>query len=125
MLANVSRVLLLLLFLAPVLVSAQIETQDVDRTELYECVVGNVAASSKRTAAAPQEVPSVVPAAMVQATTAALQTAGVKVNNITFILYMFISVRQRCHSGRVTEVCQKMRPIEEPPACAGLPSPVV
>jgi hypothetical protein len=75
---------LLLLLLLPALVSTQIETADVDRPELYECVVGNVAATSRRAAAAaaPAEVPSVEPAAMVQATTAALQTAGVKVISV-------------------------------------------
>jgi hypothetical protein len=78
------RVLLLLLLLVPALVSSQIETQDVDRPELYECVVGNVAARSRRAAAASEEVPSVVPAAIVQATTAALQTAGVKLMNVMF-----------------------------------------
>lgn len=73
---------LLLLLLLPILVSCQVETQDLDTAVLYECVVGNLLSTSRRAAAAREQVPSVVPAAVVQAAAAALQTAGVKVNNM-------------------------------------------
>jgi hypothetical protein len=79
--------LLLLLVLLPALISSQIETQDVDLPDIFECVAGNVAGTSRRAAAGQGEVPSVVPAAVVQATAAALQTAGVKVNNMLQICF--------------------------------------
>lgn len=71
---------LLLLLLLPILVSCQVETQHLDTAVLYECVVGNLLSTSRRAAAAREQVPSVVPAAVVQAAAAALQTAGVKVH---------------------------------------------
>jgi hypothetical protein len=92
--------LLLSLLLLPALVSCQIETQDIDKPQLYECVVGDTAATSRRAAAGRAEVPSVVPAAMVQATTAALQTAGVKVNNMLSVRFGRSTVLSPGTSGK-------------------------